>query len=294
MTAEVKLLALGALLAYAAAIGLVLLSAGGRTRRLQLFVRLALWLGMAGRLAGTAVRPCCDSRFWRGMAANAMLLVIRSGQQYQPPAVAFDVFAAGALALAAVVTLMNALRAGRATHLVLVPLAAVCLSLMAALLAAAMPALERAWFGIHVALSAAGSAALALAAGTGAVYLHVHGRLRRKDAELLSGGGPSLERVERVMRRTLVAGFVLLTAAIAMGLYDALAGMGGRYFASWWTHPKVLLSAVAWLVYFAAMMASYARRFRGRQVAYLSIAGLVLLAAVLAISTVMPKDSFTQ
>ncbi len=151
------------------------------------------------------------------------------------------------------------------------------------------PALAGAWGVIHVVLAAAATACFALTAFGGVAYLRLHRRLRRKDAKLVLVGRASLEKLNRVLRWALPAGFVLLTGAIAVGLYDAFMPLGGRWFANRWTHPKVLVSLIAWATAAVALATAYARRFRARRTAALSIAGFVMLAALLVVSFIIPN-----
>jgi len=51
----------------------------------------------------------------------------------------------------------------------------------------------------------------------------------------------------------------------------------------------MLMASVTWLLYTFALHAAYAKRFRGRGVAILSILGFCLLVAVLVASMLIPK-----
>ncbi len=144
-----------------------------------------------------------------------------------------------------------------------------------------------AWGVVHVVLAGAATACFALTALGGVAYLRLEGRLRRKDARAALGRGASLEKLNRLLRWALPMGFVLLTVAIASGLYDALMPHGGRWFQNRRTHPKVLVSLAAWATCAVALATAYARRFRARRTAALSIAGFVMLVAVVLVSIVI-------
>jgi ABC-type uncharacterized transport system permease subunit len=163
----------------------------------------------------------------------------------------------------------------------------VCLCL--GLVASAFPS-ANVWGIGHIAAAIVAVACFAAAACGGVVYLHAHRRLRLKPADMMVSRWPSLERLDRFNRRALSAGFALLTASIAAGLYDALMPLEGRWFRNWPTHPKTLAAVAAWCVGAAAVYAAYAKRFRGRRTAMLSIAAFVLVFCVMLASVLMPKS----
>ena len=117
---------------------------------------------------------------------------------------------------------------------------------------------EMTWYVIHVASAAAGSLCLAAAAAAGAAYVRTDKRLRRKDATLLKSHWPSLEGLDRFMRRLLPLGLGLLTAAIASGICDALHPSQAGWFKIWQTHPKMLVAFFAWLFCAVAMQDRFA------------------------------------
>ncbi len=145
---------------------------------------------------------------------------------------------------------------------------------------------ERTWYVVHVASSAAGSLCFAVAAVAGAAYIRTDKRLRTKDPALLGSHWPSLEGLDRCIRRLLPLGLGLLTVAIASGICASRA----EYFKIWQTHPKMLVAVVAWLFCAAAMQVAYAKRFRGRQVAAMSIAVFILLLVVLVVAASVPSS----
>ncbi len=97
---------------------------------------------------------------------------------------------------------------------------------------------------------------------------------------------PSLETLGRFLRRILPVAFSLVTATVLTGFFDAL--QKDTYFHRWVTHPKMLTAGITWLIYSVALHAAYARRFRARLAAVLSIAGFTLLLAVLLASMLLP------
>lgn len=163
-----------------------------------------------------------------------------------------------------------------------------------AVLGVAVPAMlvspgEKTWYVVHVASAIGGTVCFAAAAVAGAAYIRTDKRLRRKDAALLSSHWPSLEGLDRCIRHLLPLGLGLLTVAIASGICDALQPTRAGWFKIWQTHPKMLVAFFAWLFCAAAMQVAYARRFRGRQVAAMSIAVFILLLVVLVVNVSVPS-----
>lgn len=104
---------------------------------------------------------------------------------------------------------------------------------------------------------------------------------------MFEGPATSLERIERFLRHCLPLAFALVTATVITGLIDALQQK--TYFHKWVTHPKMVGAGVAWLLYTVALHAAYARRFRAREAALLSIVGFVLLVIVLMAAMLIPQ-----
>jgi ABC-type uncharacterized transport system permease subunit len=120
-----------------------------------------------------------------------------------------------------------------------------------------------------------GSAAFAIAAAAGTMYLIANYRLRNK----VMTSGPnlgSLERLERLTMESVSIGFALLTIGAIIGFMKW--HMDNRH------APTVLiLSAIVWLLYAVVLHAPINPSFRGRRAAVLSIVGFVfMVGAVVA------------
>jgi len=159
---------------------------------------------------------------------------------------------------------------------------------LAALAQATQPACERGFYAAHVAAAGAGTVCFIAAAAAAWRYLRKHKHLRRKDPDAIAAGGPSLAWLNRFVRRMVYLGFALLTAAIFTGMFHAFQPGRAGWFHIWQTHPKLLATAAAWLTYAVALWAARGRKFRARQAAMLSIAGLVLVIVTLLISVLVP------
>jgi len=270
-TPETRLLVALSVALYAAAAALAFTADAGRRRGVA--------AGASALLAG-------------GIALNLAALVLRLAGGRPPTGSGFDALATLALLAGAAGMYFRAVRIAPLAARLLIPAAAVC-ELLAELFAGEVyrDFAGDVWNVAHAATAVAAAACFAAAAAGGALYLLKHRRLRRKDPAVLHHQLPSLERLERFVRRALPVGFVFVTAAIVTGLLGALGPRRQGFFHAWWTHPKVLFGAVAWLVYAAALHAASARRCRMRTAAVLAIAGFVLLVAVMLGSMLMPRPT---
>jgi cytochrome c-type biogenesis protein CcsB len=128
-----------------------------------------------------------------------------------------------------------------------------------------IPALQSNWLIAHVVTCFLGYAAFAVSCGGAVVFLG-----SKKRAELI----PDQDTLDEVIYRTVLLGFLLLTAGIATGAVWAEQAWG----AYWSWDPKETWSLITWFLYAVIIHARMMRGWRGRRVAWLSIIGF---AAVL-------------
>jgi ABC-type uncharacterized transport system permease subunit len=141
------------------------------------------------------------------------------------------------------------------------------------------------WMFIHVVTILLGFACFAAACVCGTVYLLVDRQLRKKglDPSHRWSGLPPLASMERFMQRAIYLGFPLLTIAIVAGVVWTInhpTPLG-----NFWTWPKLVLSAIAWLIYSLMLHVKWTPAFRGARAAWLSIVGFVLLLIVFLVVT---------
>ena len=120
---------------------------------------------------------------------------------------------------------------------------------------------------IHVGLVSAGFAGFALAAALAGLYLWQERRLKQRSVGLLRLGPPSLVTLDELAARVSAVSLVLFTAGIALGFVRG--------------HPLDLAVAgavAAWVVFGAALLVRRELGWRGRRVAYLTLAGFALVA----------------
>jgi ABC-type transport system involved in cytochrome c biogenesis permease subunit len=134
-----------------------------------------------------------------------------------------------------------------------------------------------AWASIHLLTAFGGTAAFAVAAAVGAMYLIVDRRLRSKRPASLG----SLERLEHFTRVSVGLGFPLLTVGLITGFVLTFDVRGSNAPFEWYESPKVWLAFAAWLVYALVLHAPINPVFRGRRAAMLSVLGFVLLMGTL-------------
>jgi ABC-type uncharacterized transport system permease subunit len=105
---------------------------------------------------------------------------------------------------------------------------------------------------------------------------------RRLKSKALPGRGiklPSLERLEIMNRRAILAAFPLLTAGLLVGI-----GLMIEQSSDWsdWGYWKVIGTIVLWVVFAIMLYLRYAVHIRGRRVALLTIVAFALLLFTLA------------
>lgn len=125
----------------------------------------------------------------------------------------------------------------------------------------------------HVVPSLWGYTAFVLAFVASAVYFLQERSLKRRHFGPLFERLPSLVTLEKGIVRLLVVGFILFTAAIAIG---AMASHRLRLQA-WLMDSKVILSTATWLVYALILGSRVAAILNGRRVALASVVGMAMI-----------------
>ena len=129
-----------------------------------------------------------------------------------------------------------------------------------------IPALKSNWLIAHVVTCFLGYAAFTVACGAGIIFLF--SREERPEGLL-----PSKVILEEVIYRTVLIGFLLLTAGIATGAVWADQAWGTYW--SW--DPKETWSLITWFVYAVLIHARLMRGWRGRRIAWLSLIGFAAM-----------------
>ena len=140
-----------------------------------------------------------------------------------------------------------------------------------------------AWSWMHRITAYGGALAFAIAAASGAMYVLTSRRLRSK-----SPVGPlfgSLERLEHLTMIAVTLGFALLTIGMITGGVEIIGKNRQTPLA------KIVLAAGVWVVYAIVLHAPINPSFRGRKVAFLSIAGFILMIGAIVTVLLLPASS---
>jgi len=130
------------------------------------------------------------------------------------------------------------------------------------------------WLIIHVVIIFIADASLAMACGTGILYLIQEHAIKSKSNRFFLKRLPSLEFLDRTGYAFIVTGFTLLTIGLITGFVYAQL-VWGRF---WSWNNKELWSVITWLIYAALLHERLVAGWRGRRAAIMAIIGF---AAVL-------------
>ena len=132
-----------------------------------------------------------------------------------------------------------------------------------------VPALQSNWLIAHVVTCFIGYAAFAVACGFGVVYL-LKDRKKTKDTQgKLLSQLPPLKIVDDIIHKTLIFGFLWLSAGIITGAVWANSAWGTYW--SW--DPKETWSLITWFIYAAALHFRFTKGWGGTRIAWFSIIG---------------------
>ncbi|MBS3956541.1 MAG: cytochrome c biogenesis protein CcsA [Clostridiales bacterium] len=137
---------------------------------------------------------------------------------------------------------------------------------------------------MHVALIMVANAGFAVAAAASALNLVVGGQLKRLKSTSLIRRLPSLTQTQVLARRAIMLAFPVYTAGILLGIIRAIE-FGLEY---WWFDPRVMLSGVVWAIFGSYLMLHYRRRASGRTLAWLALAGLVVVIVLAVLARTLP------
>lgn len=141
-----------------------------------------------------------------------------------------------------------------------------------------VPALQSNWLIAHVITCFIGYAAFAVASGLGIMYLikyrraaAIKGKKTQQGSESLVDTLPDLKLIDDITHKTIVFGFLWLSAGIITGAIWANSAWGTYW--SW--DPKETWSLITWFVYASALHARYVRGWGGKRIAWIAIIGFL-------------------
>ncbi|HSC86457.1 MAG TPA: cytochrome c biogenesis protein CcsA [Polyangiaceae bacterium] len=143
---------------------------------------------------------------------------------------------------------------------------------------------------LHVAANLLGLSFVLLAGGTSSFYLVVEGRLKSKRRPSAGARLPSLDELDTLGHRLLLAGFPLLTFGVVSGgvFFAQLGLLSGVSFA------RAVLGYVAWGLVAGVLALRASFGFSGRRTAYGTLWSVACLSLVLLVYVLRPLwDSTT-
>ncbi len=126
------------------------------------------------------------------------------------------------------------------------------------------PGLPVAWTSIHAALMALSYGAFGLGCVAALMYLTQERNLKFHKLQAIFSLLPSIQRLDAVVGRLLLCGFILLTVGLAIGAYD-LAQLNNPH--AYRGDPKIVWSAVVWLIYLGLLVMRWKFAQGGRRFA---------------------------
>jgi ABC-type uncharacterized transport system permease subunit len=164
----------------------------------------------------------------------------------------------------------------RLVGLAVMPLAACLVALAWAGGGTALGARGDGWaLAIHAGLMLAGLASFTVAAAMAGLYLYEDRRLKRHDPGVLRLRLPSLEALDRLAARATLAGLILLSAGIVVGLgWLDVNGLDAA----------MTVAVLIWVLYALALVVRWEAGVRGRRFARLLFAGVALVVVALPLT----------
>jgi cytochrome c-type biogenesis protein CcsB len=129
------------------------------------------------------------------------------------------------------------------------------------------------WFYSHIILVFTGEAALALACGSGILYLLQEKGIKSKNPGFFFKRLPSLDLLDNVGYTCMTTGFALVTIGLVTGFIYAKI-IWGQF---WNWDPKEVFSVGTWLVYAALLHLRLYSGWQGRKSAIMTIIGFIII-----------------
>ncbi len=138
----------------------------------------------------------------------------------------------------------------------------------------AQPDLPAAWTSVHAALLSLSYGAFGLGSVAALMYLTQERNLKFHKLKAIFSLMPPIQRLEAVVGRLLVAGFVLLTLGLAVGLADLAHLNNPRAYRG---DPKIVWSIAVWLLYLGLIVMRWWFAQGGRRFALSAIGSFVFV-----------------
>ncbi len=135
------------------------------------------------------------------------------------------------------------------------------------------PEFTHGWTSLHAALIMLAYGAFGLSCVAGLMYLTQEHDLKFHKLRAVFSLLPAIQRLEVIISRLLLAGFVLLTAGLAVGAHWVQKPEGVRFVED----PKVIWSLFVWLVYLGLLVLRWRFAQGGRRFAWGAIGSFVFV-----------------
>ena len=127
-------------------------------------------------------------------------------------------------------------------------------------------------FALHTVSLFLGYSALSVAFCAGVMYLLLFDEIAHKRVGRMFARLPSLDDLDRLGHRTVVLGFVLLTAGIAVGMVWSRREWG----VAWVWESKTVWTLLSWTVYLGYLVTRRVYGWQGQRAAWLAALGFAL------------------
>ncbi len=134
-----------------------------------------------------------------------------------------------------------------------------------------IPALQSNWLIAHVITCFVGYAAFTVAAGLGFMFfIKFSGSgSAKRDSESPPGALPAVDTIEDLIYKSMLFGFIWLSAGIITGAVWANSAWGTYW--SW--DPKETWSLITWFIYAITLHSRYTRGWQGKTIAWMAVLG---------------------
>lgn len=137
--------------------------------------------------------------------------------------------------------------------------------------------------GLHVISALLGYSGITISAVYGLLFLLLYKNLRASKFGLVFNRLPSLEILEKLSFYSLVIGFVLITVAIVIGIIWLPSAFPDFSYSD----PKLIGTALVWIIYGAGITSKIAAGWYGRKVIYFSLAGFLFAVISLILTSTL-------
>ncbi len=136
------------------------------------------------------------------------------------------------------------------------------------------PEIPTVWTSIHAALLSLAYGAFGLSSVAAVMYLTQERNLKFHKFKAVFALVPSIQRLESVIGRLLVAGFILLTAGLLFGAYDLSLLKNPETYRG---DPKIVWSAIVWCLYLGLLVMRWRFSPTGRRFALSALGSFVFV-----------------